>query len=511
MKKVIKYSTTLAGASLFLMIISMASRGVGFFREIIFANEFGLSEEFDIYLIASVIPVTTNTIIYFIGQNFFIPNYSDNSESNKFKSLLFLRNTFYSFGFGGIIIGVVYFLFADNIIGLFVNSNMPVNTDAVAIFELFALTIPIASCISIISAYSNRVKRFLPPALSSLGLNISVILFVILINYKIGVMSIAIGYLIGSIGQLIYLFYSSSIKDIIFTNGKVSDWSPKDLVSSSLFIIIIIESVGQFYGIADRFFFNSVSEGSISALNYAQTLVSIPISIIAVPLATTFFSKISNDLNDASFSEFNVSIKNSISITLIIFIPIFFIFQFWGFEIISLLLQRGKFDTVASNKTALALKYLNLGLLFYAIYSIFNKVLYSAKLIKQLLYITLVGILIKIIFNFYLVEYFDFVGLALSTSMSYFFFFSASLIVIVRKYRFKWVIESMLELSVFFINAIISILLSEVLITNLMSDRLIAIMLKTLVFLFIFTINLILIQDSGFKFITDRMFIKKII
>lgn len=500
----------MAGASVFLMFTSIAIRGVGFLREIIFAKEFGLSKEFDIYLIASIIPITTNTVIYFIGQNYFIPYYSQISAEDKSKAFQFLRSSLLSFGIIGFFLGAIFFLFAQSIISIFINSSSPIEDSAVFIFRLFALTIPIASYISIIAAYLNKEKRFLPPAFSSLSLNLIVIISVTVLNSKIGIISIAIGYLVGSVAQLIYLFYSSEIKNIIFSKIKEYNWSLRDVASSSLFMIIIIESIGQFYSIADRFFISSVREGGISAINYAQILVSLPISIIAIPLSTALFPKISNDLYANSSTGIEITLKDSIKVTLLIFIPVFYIFNFFGVDIISLLLQRGKFNDGDTHTTAEVLRYLNLGLLFYAIYAIFNKVLYSAKLITQLLYITLIGVMIKIFFNFYLVKLMNFNGLALSTSISYIFFFIASVSVIVKNFQFNWVLISSLEFIVLFSNALVAFTITEVLISSFNFTQLITFILKMFFFVGIYLINLILIRHSGIKIIYDRLIIRKV-
>ena len=330
------------------------------------------------------------------------------------------------------------------------------------------------------------------------------------LNSKIGITSIAIGYLVGSVAQLIYLFYSSEIKNIIFSNNKKYNWRLTDIANSSLFMIIIIESIGQFYSIADRFFFSSVREGGISAINYAQILVSLPISIIAIPLSTALFPKISNDLYGISSIGIELTLKDSIKVTLLIFIPVFYIFNFFGIDIISLLLQRGKFNAGDSYTTAEVLRYLNLGLLFYAIYAIFNKVLYSAKLIRQLLYITLIGMMIKIFLNFYLVKLMNFNGLALSTSISYIFFFIASVSVIVKRFQFNWVLISSFEFIILFSNGLVAFLITEVLFNLFDFTQVVSFSLKMVFFIGIYMINLILIRHSGIKLIFDRFIMQKV-
>ena len=64
-----KFTTTIAGASIFIAVSGFLSKGIGFFREIVIANFFGLSVDYDIYLVGAVLPLTINTILLCIGQN----------------------------------------------------------------------------------------------------------------------------------------------------------------------------------------------------------------------------------------------------------------------------------------------------------------------------------------------------------------------------------------------------------------------------------------------------------
>ena len=62
-----KLNSSVSGIFVFLFTINIVSRVLGFFREILFANFFGTQKEFDVYLIASVIP-TSNWNYYSIHR-----------------------------------------------------------------------------------------------------------------------------------------------------------------------------------------------------------------------------------------------------------------------------------------------------------------------------------------------------------------------------------------------------------------------------------------------------------
>lgn len=503
--KVNKFTSSVAGATIFLVFASVLIRLIGFLREIIYAKEFGLSKAFDVYLIASIIPITTNTVLYYIGQNFFIPFYSQLEVTDKTLSSKFLKSSFFAFGLLGLIIGTLYYIFANNILVLFLNSSIPSNDISISVFRVFSFTIPFSAFITIIAAYLNKEKLFLPPAFSSLFLNLFVIFSVVFFNSEIGIMSIAYGYLVGSIFQLLYLIHTSKMKNIIFSQINKSDWKFNKLINSSLLMIIVIESIGQLYMISDRFFFSSVREGGISALNYAQTLFSLPISILIIPLSTALFPKLSNDVYKNNSNEILASFKDTITVTLIIIIPVFYVFNYFGENIISILLQRGEFKNSDTIITANTLKYLNIGLLFYALYSIFNKLLYSAKLIKQLLLITILGIIVKILFNFLLVSKLNYIGLALSTSISYLFFFLASLFLISKRFDYKWISIAVNEFVFLIINGLISFIITKLFITTFIIYSNYFFLISILFFVIIYFFNLLVCKFNGLLLMLNRL------
>ncbi len=130
-----KFTSTLAGAFIFITILNLFSRGLGFFREVLFANYFGRGIDFDVYLIAAVIPITINTVAVFIGQNYFIPAYhkiksGDSDSTNKFFTV-----NFFVFILIGFLISIVLYFFSETIIDVYLNTdNNSIKEIAVNIF-----------------------------------------------------------------------------------------------------------------------------------------------------------------------------------------------------------------------------------------------------------------------------------------------------------------------------------------------------------------------------------------
>ncbi|MDP2363453.1 MAG: lipid II flippase MurJ, partial [Ignavibacteria bacterium] len=226
-----KFSSTLAGASIFIAAFGFISKGLGFFREILFASIYGLSTGFDIYLIGAVLPLTINTIILCLGQNYLIPAYNKIKETDDNLAKNFIRTNFYLFIIAGIILSLILYLSSDLIISLyFQNSNHSLIQTANNIFNLFLLSIPFTCGISVIIAYQQSNFEFKYSIASQILPNIFVLITVFIFR-KIDIYAIPIGFIIGTVFQIIFLLTKS--KELLLNQfGIISSFKQyKKLVS----------------------------------------------------------------------------------------------------------------------------------------------------------------------------------------------------------------------------------------------------------------------------------------
>lgn len=462
-----KTLAALGGAFILISFVNILSRGLGFFREVLFANYFGVNLEFDVYLVGAAIPVTLNTVILYIGQNYFIPAFNKNKLNSGFSDNSFTLLHVIIALFTSLLVSLMFYLFSSNIISLFIDrSSSNLFNTAKNIFNIFLISIPLNSIIAILIAREQAELKFTHPALSRLWLNITLIPVLIIFADKFGIYTIPIGFVTGTFLQLVYLFIKS--KSFILNDRKQfgSLRSIRGLVDSTIVSILLIESIGQLYLLVDRYFFDKVQAGGISALNYASNLNLLPVSIFAVALATVVFPKLSEIISKKRLSELVDVLDDSFRAILFIFIPISLVYYFYGDAIIALLFERGAFGSDGTAITFSALKYYALSLIFYSAYSILNKTLYAGQLVNYLLIITLLGILLKISLNFVFVNTLKHDGLALSTSLSYIFFFLSSLLVINHKFvEYK---PKVFLREIFFLIVInfISLLITNVLISG---------------------------------------------
>lgn len=494
-----KFTSTIAGASIFISLLMILSRGLGFFREMIFANNFGLEKDFDLYLVGAVLPVTINTIILYIGQNFFVPAFQKVNLSSEEDSQKYYNQAFILFiGFGIFLTLILYFL-SDAVIDLYMHSaSMESRLIAKRIFQIFLLTIPFSTGISFFSALLQTVFEFKYPSISVLFLNLSIIIMLLLFTNAMGIYVIPLGYLVGSILQFFYLLIKSKnyFKLNIISHLK-QFFKIKPVVGTSILVIILIESIGQLYMILDRYFYGSISSGGIASLNYAYIIYFLPISIFSLSLATVVFPKITKAITELSGKEMEKIYNESISINILIFMPITFLLFYFGEPLVKLAFQRGKFNPESTQITYNALKCYSVSIVFYSVYSVLNKIFYSINLAKTFLAITIGGMVLKLVLNFILVEHYEQFGLALATSISYFFFFFISYLIINKKLKIENKSVFYKDFFVYLINCFVAYSI-VIIVSNLLKDKNIIVeFILIIIFVLVYFINLLLMKHKS--------------
>ncbi len=500
-----KITTTIAGASIFITIITFIGRGLGFFREVIFAASFGLSREFEIYLVATVLSSAINIVLIVLGQNYFVPNYF--KTKGKAERTSFFNHALTIFLFGSIVIALLSYIFSKQIIDFYISvDSVTSKATALNIFIYFLPTIPLTAVISIFFAFLQSEKNFIAPVISNLFTNIFLIGAVPLLNDKMGIIVIPIFYLVGTVFQMLFLFMIVNKKTYIqITFYNFSSEQNKTLGFFLLFTIII-EIIGQMFIVIDRYFLNAVEKGGIAALSYSATLYQLPIVILPFAISTVLFPSFSELIQKKEMIEVGKKLNKSISVLIFLTMPISFIFFFFGEFIVMILFQRGNFSFFDSIITSNTLKIYSISLVFYAIYSVLNKFFFSTSLLNELLLIISGGLLLKIILNILLVKTLFQNGLALSTSLTFVLYCILSLIII-RKIKISSFFFFSKNLFFYLANCGISIIIVFLIQNNLIfkNNMYITKFASIIIFEILFLFNCHLIQDNSFVLIIDSL------
>jgi putative peptidoglycan lipid II flippase len=484
-----------------ITLISLFSRLLGFLREILFANYYGTANEYEIYLVASIIPLTINTVSIFFFQNYFIPNYSKIKNDYPEQTDNFVKRTFYnSLGFS-VVLCAIFIIFPNEIMSIYAGREV-IDSQLNTIFIIFSITIIPAILSSYISSYLNSANKFSAPAFSLLFINLTTIIALFYFKSN-NIIAIALGYLAGSFIQLIYLISKVKLSLFLFLSERRRQ--VKFITFSSVLFIVLIEFIGQLYVIVDRYFYSSIDQGGIASLNYATNIFLLPISVFTVSLTTAIMPKISDLSAKEKLLEMNLMLNKLFSISFFFFIPFISVYFLFGENLVRIIFERGAFDSRSTEITHQVLFYLSLSMIFYVIYSVLNKYLYSLRKTGYLLLLTIFVLMIKIFLNHLLVSDYKQNGLAFATSLSYFIFFAFAFIKVKSEIKFK-LDRLILKSFIFYIlNICVSFLLTVILISMIKSEGIMYDILLITVFFTFYFINNMIFDEENQKLIWEQI------
>lgn len=408
-----------------VMVITFLSRIFGFIRDAFIAWSFGAGFKSDIFFVAFRIP---NLIRKLFSEGVlslsFIPIFIEYlSTKGKKEAFQLARSAFLS---SFLILAVV------TIAGIFFTPLLVtvLAPGFVSSPEKFALTVSLtrimlpfiifiglsAICMGILNTFGH----FTTPALSPFIINISMISAILIISPQMAepVKGLAIGALLGGILQLL-LQGAFLVKTGIFLREKTVLFH-RGLKRVGLLTLpaALGASVFPINALLDSLIASFLVEGSISHLYYADRLVQFPLGIFGIAAATVLLPGLTKEASLKNYQALAETMTMSLKMVLFITVPAMAGLIVLREPIISLLFERGAFESQNVRLTAEALLYYGVGLWAFASVRIIVSTFYALQDNYTPARIALVCILLKIIMAVVFIRFSAFKGLALSTSVA---------------------------------------------------------------------------------------------
>lgn len=421
-------NTAIVGAGTFL------SRITGLFREILISSMFGASWVTDVFFVAYTIP---NLLRRLFAEGALstsvIPIFSQYSEKSHQESQKFIYSVFTGLTLVVLVVcslGIAFSPWIIEMVGIGFRSEpekVQMATNMTRIMFPFLLII---SWSALVMGILNTLHIFSWSAIAPVFFNVGTILTLLLLRTYTGPYSLAIGVLIGGIGQFviqIYPFYKKGFVLRFFKNFW-HDPGFREVIRLMLPVTLAL-SVGQLNTLVDRIIASTCQEGAVSALYYADRLLELPLGIFGIALSTAILPSLSQLVFKNDSQEWNNTFTQGTRLILFIMIPITSYLAIFRNEAIRLVYERGMFDAIATHMTAQSLLFYVPGLVFFSMNHIITKAFYSLKDSVTPVRISVIMVGVNVILDLILVRYLDFSGLALATSLvavlncSFLFFF----------------------------------------------------------------------------------------
>lgn len=410
-----------------MSIAVFISRILGLIRDTVMAYFFGTTYLNDAFIVAYKIP---NLLRLLFGEGAlstaFVPLYNEiGIKKGKESQMQFALQVLSILCFFLIILSLLGILLAPWIVRLLYPGLQP-KTMHLAI-DLTRIMLPYLFFIGLSStliAILNSHDYFFMTGLSSALLNVGMI-STILIPWFIfkpdGVRLIywaAWGVFVGGCLQTLVNFpYLRRIgyrfKIILSFRGKALEAMWKRFVPSMIGI-----GIREINLIADSLMASFLTVGSITALEYGNRLMQLPLGIFAISTGTALLPLYSRCVTKEDYDTLTHSLKFSGISLAYVMIPITMLIFLLKQDFVYLIFQRGAFDAHASLMTQQALFYYSLGLLFFSLNQTVTPLFYAVKDTKTPVKIAAVMVGLNIVMNFILMQFIGHRGLALSTSIT---------------------------------------------------------------------------------------------
>ena len=417
-------------AAWLIALVTIASKFMGFVRDMVVANFYGATMVSDAYFYALQIPSLAIIILGGVGGPFHsavVAVFSkllgnDCTVDEKINKLYntFLTLTFLFFA----VLAIAGFFFADKIMGIIISSGSPELLNLAS--EHFRIMSPIILIGGIIGIYYGLLvchKKYILPNLSPMMLSLVVIISVIIAggDDKFGIV-LAFATLVGAIMQIVIQL--PAVRKIGYrlkpNLDLVNNIQLKNL-TELLFPAILSSTIGQIGIYIDMFFASTLQEGAWTSVVFANRIFQFPVGILVtaflVPLFP-LFSRLAGEGKD-KYQEIRNYFNKGVGVLFFAAIPIIILILLVSKDAVSLIFERGEFNSNAVLMVTEALCFLSFSILPYVFRDSITRVYYAFNDSKTPFIIALWAIALKALLNWLLILKLNMgiAGITLSTSL----------------------------------------------------------------------------------------------
>lgn len=411
-------STPIFKSSVFILLITIAAKIIGYAEKIILAYYYGTSYVVDIYNV--VITIVISIFIFFreIIEPGFLNNFLTAKNSNDDRHGWGL---FYYFSKYIIIITLTLsafvFFWPSATVHLFAPGFTPEKSRL--LMRLIQIAFPACIFLSLSALTSitlNGLKKFALPASGDLAFKIIILLTFVILHKYFGIYAIAVGVLAGAAAKLflhvVGLFKYLAVNKISTKTTYLGDtWK-------LTWPLLIGMSLSLVSSLIDNVFASYLQEGSISALSYSKKIIELPILLFPYILSVVVFPY----LTELSITKQKEKLRNLLSQTLswitLIFVPLSVFCFMFPHEIVEIVFKRGAFNEQSIALTALPLRFYSIGLVFFAIETILVIFYFANANTKTPVFIGALCVMINIALISIFIKFIGYAGIALALVIS---------------------------------------------------------------------------------------------
>ena len=409
-----------AKSALIIIIFTLGSKFLGFFREVLIASKFGSGMETDTFFVAMTATALITGLLSSAISTTFIPVLSEIESKEGKKGKIEHANNMINIIFVISIILVMGGLIAAPIIVKLLAKGFQGEQFDLAV-KLTRIGLPMilfGGIIGVFTGYLQSEQRFTSSAAIGFPFNFVYIFFLFFLSSKFGIKGLMAAAVIAVASQFLIQIpeaRSSGYKYIFKVDLKDKYITKVILLSLPVLVGVAINDLNA---IVDRTLASSLISGSISALNYANKLNGLILGVFISAITTVIFPLLSKESTSDNIPGMKKIMSYGINLILIITVPATVGLIVLAAPIVEIAFQRGAFDATATLMASQALTFYSIGLVAMSLNLLLTRVYYSLQDTKTPMVNGAISVVFNIVLNLILVKFMAHSGLALATSIA---------------------------------------------------------------------------------------------
>ena len=413
-------------AAWLIAVVTVASKLIGFVRDMVVANFYGATLVSDAYFYALQIPSLAIIILGGVGGPFhsaavavFSKLVGENGEINEKVNRLY--NTFLTCAFVFFALcAILGYFFADKIMGLIISAGSPeLVTLATMHFKIMSPIILIGGIIGIYYGLLIVHKQYILPNLSPMILSLVVIGTISIVNNDKSGYALAVATTLGAFCQIaIQLPKLKQIGYRIKPNFDIKNNEQFKNICELLFPAILSSTIGQISIYIDMFFASTLIEGAWTSVVFANRIFQFPVGILVTAFLVPLFPIFSRLAGENNYESIKTYFNKGVGVLFLAAIPMIIFILLLAEDGISLVFERGAFDSNAVIMVSEALCFLSFSIIPYVFRDSITRVYYAFNDSKTPFVIAMSSIGLKAFLNWLLILKLNMgiAGITLSTS-----------------------------------------------------------------------------------------------
>jgi len=393
-------------AAYVLALFTLASQILALVRDRILAHQFGAGYELDIYYVAFRIPDLLYVLFASVLSVYvLLPFVSRAKQDSDEAGRLVLSQMFTIFLVTYTAVSLATIIIAPVIVTYFFPGFSESSYSEVVLLLRILLLQPLFLGVSsLLGVVTQLQHRFVIYAISPLVYNMGIIFGALVLYPIFGLVGLVLGVVIGALGHVaiqVPLVYRSTLSFKITLN---IDWKLMHQIGKVAIPRAITLSLNQLLLVALVSLASLMTVGSVSVLQFAYNLQSVPLAIIGMSYSVAAFPTLAELLAQRKHQEFNDFVVTALRHIIFWSLPIITLVIVLRAQIVRVLLGSGSFDWHDTRLTAAALGLFVVSLTAQSILLLLVRAFYAGGRTRIPFILTLVGTIVGSVcaYTFYL-------------------------------------------------------------------------------------------------------------